>query len=683
MSWRVAVDTGGTFTDVVAVDEASGERHVGKTASTPDDPTIAFRRALELLPVDTGDISVALHGTTVATNAILEADYAPLGLIVTEGYRAVLEVARQTVPGEFGDITWWIKPPRVVPLEHVREVGGRLDFTGEELRPLDEQAVRVAARELRALGLEAIAISFIHSYANVAHEQRARELVLEEHPECFVSISSDVIREYREYERTLTTCLNGGLMPLLSSYVEWLEQTLDNEARLFVMKSSGGVTGVGELVERPVGAVLSGPAAGVIGTARAASSAGFADVLTLDMGGTSTDIALITGGEPDILSEGRLDAYDLKAPMLDMTAVGAGGGSIVWLTGGGALRVGPKSAGSAPGPVAYGRGGTEPTLTDANLVLGRLGTTLAGGEVELDREAAYAAVAEAIGEPLGLGTEEAAVGILEIAAANITTGIRVVSVKRGRDPRDYVLVAFGGAGPLHACLVAGELGVTTVLVPASPGAGAAEGLLAADLRVDELVTEVQRDDALDLERLESALAETRRRALAQLESQGFAADASTLDAFFDLRYAGQASELRVAAPTNGGPLDERDVRETVAAFHRAHDTRYGYSYAGEDAVEIVNVGVTGKGTLDTADLPAPEVAATSWAEHRHGERAAWFSGHEQATPLFVRPEGQVTDSLEGPAIVEQYDSTTVVDPGWIARQPAAGQLVLERSSGAG
>ena len=537
-----------------------------------------------------------------------------------------------------------------------------------------------AARELRALELEAIAISFIHSYRSVAHEERARELVLEEHPDCFVSISSDVIREYREYERTLTTCLNSGLMPRLSSYVGRLEGLLGESTRLFIMKSSGGVAGVAELVERPVGAVLSGPAAGVVGTSRAAASAGYDDVLTLDMGGTSTDIALVAGGAPDIQSEGTLDVYDLKAPMIDMTAVGAGGGSIAWLTGGGALRVGPRSAGSSPGPVAYGRGGSEPTLTDANLALGRLGTTLAGGTVELDREAAIAAVRGLIAEPLSLSVEAAAAGILEIAAANITAGIRVVSVRRGRDPRDYVLVAFGGAGPLHACLIAGELGIATVLVPASPGASAAAGLLGADLRVDELVTDVQRDDGLDMPRLDAALGEARRRALAQLESQGFAGAESRLEVFLDMRYVGQASELRVPLSSADASVDNTAVQDAVTGFHRAHEASYGYAYDGEEAVEIVNIGVTGTGVLQSgAALPA-SAEPSAWPVQQSGERLAWFDTQERTTPLYERPPGAVEGSLAGPAIIEQYDSTVVVEPGWTARQLASGELLLEKAS---
>ena len=675
-SWRVAVDTGGTFTDVVAVKEGSGERLVQKFASTPDDPSEAVADALRALPLEHRDVSMVVHGTTVATNAILETDYAVLGLIVTEGYREMLEVGRQTVPGDFGDITWWIKPPRVVPLELVREVAGRLDHEGAELRALDEEAVRSAAREFRALGIEAVAVSLIHSYRNPGHEERVRALFLDEYPDCFVSISSDVIREYREYERTLTTCLNTGLMPRLSAYVARLEESLaDEDTQLLIMKSSGGVAAARELVERPVGAVLSGPAAGVIGACATASAAGLADILTLDMGGTSTDIALATGGMPDLLSEGRIDVYDLKVPMIDMTAVGAGGGSVAWLTGGGALRVGPRSSGSTPGPVAYGRGGQEPTVTDTNVALGRLGSALAGGAVQLDREAAIASVREKIAEPLDLSVDDAAAGILEIAVANIAAGIRVVSIKRGRDPRDYALVASGGAGPLHACLIASSLGMDTILVPPSPGASSAAGLLYADARVDDIVTEVQQEDALDLDRLSRSLAQARARALEALGLQGFSREVARLEGFLDVRYVGQAYELRV--PIDVDAVSAETIVGALDRFHRTHDERFGYSYQGREPAEIVNVGVTGLGPL-AATQPGPVTdETTAWSALENGRRDVFFAGSGTVeTPIYARVAaagGQVS----GPAIIEQYDTTTVVEPGWTARTNELGHLLLQ------
>src|SRR4051794_6182600 len=527
VAWRIAVDTGGTFTDVVALDGATGAELVFKTPSTPDDPSLAFETAirgvLEQMDRDGAEVEMVLHGSTVATNAILEAKYSRMGLIVTRGYQHMLEVARQNVPGVFGAITYWIKPPRVVPLELVREVGGRIDHQGTEIEAVDEPAVRLVAAEYRQMGIEAIAVSLMHSYRDPAHERRVRELILDEHPDCFVSLSSDVIREYREYERTLSTCLNTGLMPLLSRYVGRLQDRsgdLGVEAPLRIMKSSGGVARASELIERPIAAALSGPAAGVIAAAALAAEDGYRDVLTLDMGGTSADIALVENGTPRLLSEGKVDIYDIKSPMVDLTTVGAGGGSIAWLGASGALRVGPESAGSPPGPACYDKGGEAPTVTDATLVLGRISPYLLGGTIQLDGDAARRAIATEIAEPMGLSVDDAASGILRIAVHNMALGVRLVSVQRGRDPRGYVLVPFGGAGGLHAARVADELGIRRILVPASPGATSAEGLLQSDVRVDHVITQVMREDRVDVGVLERAAGDLRARALAELRAEG-------------------------------------------------------------------------------------------------------------------------------------------------------------------
>ncbi|MEA2269543.1 MAG: N-methylhydantoinase, partial [Solirubrobacteraceae bacterium] len=563
MSWRIGVDTGGTFTDVVAVDESTGQRHVRKTSSTPDDPSRAFSVGIQELLTEIGvapsEVSFISHGTTVATNAILESKYARMGLIVTEGYREMLEVARQTVPGDFGDITWWLKPTRVVPLQLVREAGGRLLYTGEEQTPLDEDRVREVARQYKDMGIDAVAVSFIHSYRNPEHEQRARELILEEHPECFVSISSDVIREYREYERTLSTCLNTGLMPLVSRYVAGLEGRLNDDgidARLYVMKSSGGIIRAKEMAPQPISAVLSGPAAGVVTAAYYGEAAGHPNLITIDIGGTSTDICLIDKGTPHMLTEGRIDVFDIKTPMIDMHTVGAGGGSIAWLAAGRSLRVGPRSAGAVPGPVCYGRGGTEPALTDAHIVLGRVSPYLLGGDITLDVEAARTAIEEQVAGPLGMSVDEAATGILDLATTNIGQGINVVSVKRGRDPRDYALMAFGGAGGLNACLVAESLNITTVIVPPSPGVTSAEGLLSTDVRSDRVITSVQREDALDAARLAEEFSTVYEHVVEDLEREGFSRDGMAVNAFADMRYAGQAYEVRVPIVLTDGTFDE-------------------------------------------------------------------------------------------------------------------------------
>jgi len=686
MGWRIGVDTGGTFTDVVAVDEATGQRFVRKTSSTPDDPSRAFstgiRELLDEVGVDANEVSFISHGTTVATNAILESKYARLGLLVTCGYREMLEVGRQTVPGDFGDITWWIKPPRVVPLEWVREVSGRLDFRGGEHTRLDEAGVRAIAREFRDMGINAVAVSFIHSYRNPAHERRARELILDEHPGCFVSISSDVIREYREYERTLSTCLNTGLMPLVTTYLESLDQRLQDvevDARLFVMKSSGGIIRAADIAPQPIAAVLSGPAAGIVTASYYGKAAGHPDLITIDIGGTSTDICLIDKGVPNMLTEGRIDIYNIKTPMIDMHTVGAGGGSIAWLAAGRSLRVGPQSAGAQPGPVCYARGGTEPALTDAHIVLGRVSPYLLGGAIRLDVAAARRAIEQTIATPLAMSVEDAALGILDLATTNIAQGINVVSVKRGRDPRHYALMAFGGAGGLNACLVADALGIRTILLPPSPGVTSAEGLLATDVRADRVITDVQREDELDLARLAGEFDNVYSQVRADLQREEFAADDIAISAFADMRYVGQAYEVRVPVTILDGGLSEAAIRQAIKAFHRAHDDRFGYEYEGRHPVEIVNIGATGFGMFPRLRLAAAERDGCTWQAARREVRRGVFRGvGEVDLPIYERDLAPLDTPLDGPAVIEQYDSTFVLDPGWRAVLDGNGQIIVSQ-----
>lgn len=550
MSWRVAVDIGGTFTDIVALEETTGALHLAKVRSTPDDPSTGFITGLEhirsLGRIPTVDITGVFHGTTVATNAILERKYSPLGLIITRGYREALECARQTVPGEFGDITWWIKPPRVVPLELVREISARMDVRGQVLRRVDAAEVTTIAHEFKEKGILAIAVSLLHSYRNPAHEEEVRKLLKEVYPECFVSISSDILREYREYERTNTACLNTALMPLLSAYHEKIERSLQERgiaAPFYIMRSSGGLARAQEISRLPIAAALSGPAAGVIAATYFGKLSGFADVITLDMGGTSADICLVENGAPRMLTEGKVDIYDLKTPMIDLHTVGAGGGSIAWLAGGRSLKVGPQSAGANPGPACYDRGGKEPTVTDANLVLGRITPSLAGGSIRLHRDKAVQTIA-GIAATLGLDLTAAAEGILRIAIENIAAGIRTVSVKRGRDPRMYTLVAFGGAGPLHACYLADWLDMQRVVIPPNPGVTSAYGLLLTDVRIDLVHTDVQREDRLSLEKVAEEMRELEKRVRARLDEEGLQPAGVQLLHFVDMRYTGQAYEVR-------------------------------------------------------------------------------------------------------------------------------------------
>ena len=684
MAWRIGVDTGGTFTDVVAVNEQTGQRFVRKTSSTPDDPSRAFTNGIRELLEDIGagvdEVQFISHGTTVATNAILESKYARLGLLVTRGYREMLEVGRQTVPGDFGDITWWLKPPRVVPLELVREVRERLTFRGEEHTPLDEDAVRAIAREFRDMGLSAIAVSFLHSYRNPAHEQRARDLILQEQPTCFVSISSDVIREYREYERTLSTCLNTGLMPLVTRYLDSLQGRLTDAgigARLYVMKSSGGIIHAREMAPQPIAAVLSGPAAGIVTATYYGKAAGYPDIITIDIGGTSTDICLIDQATPNMLTEGRIDIYNIKAPMIDMHTVGAGGGSIAWLAAGRSLRVGPQSAGAQPGPVCYGRGGTAPALTDAHIVLGRVSPYLLGGAIRLDVAAARRAIEQHIARPLGMSVEEAALGILDLATNNIAQGINVVSVKRGRDPRRYALMAFGGAGGLNACLVADALGITTLILPPSPGVTSAEGLLSTDVRTDRVVTDVQREDTLDIGRLAREFAGVHRQVQEELAREGFAPHETAITAFADMRYAGQAYEVRVPVTLLDNALSEGAVRNAIKAFHRAHDDRFGYEYEGRQPVELVNVGATGFGLFPRLKPALEQRAGSSWQGALRERRTGVFRATGAVDlPVYERSLAPVGVPLDGPAVIEQYDATFVLEPGWRAELDEMGQIIV-------
>ncbi len=574
MTWRLAVDIGGTFTDVVALEEASGTLHLAKVRSTPDDPAQGFVNGLEHITqhgeIDAHEVNAVFHGTTVATNAILERKYSELGLIITAGYREALECARQTVPGEFGDITWWIKPPRVVPLERIREISARMDVRGTVIQELDRDEVAAIAQDFKARGIQAVAVSLLHSYRNPEHEEEIRRIIHEIYPDCFISISSDILREYREYERTNTTCLNTALMPLLSAYHTRIEQHLreqDISAPFYIMRSSGGLAQAQEVARLPIAAALSGPAAGVIAATHFGTLSGSQDIITFDMGGTSADICLVEGGQPRMLTEGKVDIYDLKTPMIELHTVGAGGGSIAWLAGGRSLKVGPDSAGANPGPACYGRGGTQPTVTDANLVLGRITPTIAGGSVSLNLDQATQVVAE-LAAGLKLDTVAAAEGILRIAVENIAAGIRTVSVKRGRDPRSYALVAFGGAGPLHACYLADWLGMQHVIIPPNPGVTSAYGLLLTDVRVDLVHTDVQREDRLDVDRIAAEIQDLERRVAARLEDEGLLTQETRLDHFVDMRYAGQAYEIRIPLSINSARSNSRHPRPYSAGYHQ-------------------------------------------------------------------------------------------------------------------
>ncbi len=687
--FRIGIDTGGTFTDVVAVNETTGEIVAVKTPSTPDDPARAVLEGVRkvLARAGGGTVAAVCHGTTVATNALLEERFPDLGLVTTQGFRHLLEIGRQSVPRGYGNSYFWVKPERIVPLHRVREVPERMSVRGEALTPFDEDAAAEVARWFRRKGVRSIGVSFLHAYANPDHERRMRAVLAREHPEAWVSISSDVLPEYREYERTVTTLVDAFVKSRVAAYVGAIQARLDaalgGPVPFYVMKSSGGVLSAREVAAQPITTVLSGPAAGALGASLLARAAGFDRVLTADAGGTSTDVCLVEGGAPGLTTEGTVGRFPVRVPMIDIVTVGSGGGSIAWLAPDGRLRVGPRSAGADPGPLCYGRGGSEPTVTDAHLVLGRIPPRLLGGEISLDTGAARAGLA-ALGARLGLGLERAAEGVLEIAAWSQANAIRQVSVRRGLDPRDYTLVAFGGSGPLLAGRLLDLLHLRAALVPPSPGNVSALGLLVVDLRNDYVQTFVQREDRLDVEAVNAHLARLERRARAALAREGVAEPDMRLVRSADLRYFGQAWEVAVELPP--GPVGAETVRVAAERFHDAHERRYGYGYrpapgaAARQLVEWVNLRVTGIGPIERPKLQELPPGDGRPERARAGARPVVFDGRPHDCPVYDRAGFRPGDLVAGPAVVEEYGATTVVFPGQRVEVDRFGNMILARTA---
>ncbi|WP_432479439.1 hydantoinase/oxoprolinase family protein [Nocardioides sp. GXQ0305] len=699
---RIGIDTGGTFTDVVALDEESGEVVTTKTPSTPANPADGFlagiEKVLTTLGAEGDAIGAVSHGTTVATNQLLEGKVDRLGFITTAGYEAMLEIARQSVPDGYGNSYFWVKPDRIVPRDLVRGVEGRLDFTGAEVRPFDEDGAREVARWFRDRGIDTLGVCFLHAYAEPAHEERMRAILREEHPDAVVSVSSEVLREYREYERAMTTLVDAAVKPRLSAYVTNIAQRLtafgDRQVPFYVMKSNGGVLSADEVVRQPITTVLSGPAAGALGAALIAEVAGFDRVLTSDGGGTSTDVCVVIDGEPTLTTEGSVGVYPSKIPMIDVVTVGAGGGSIAWLSPEGTLKVGPQSAGADPGPLCYGRGGaggdgSAVTITDAHLCLGRIPPHLLGGEIPLDAGAARAGV-EQLAAKLGMTPEAAAAGVLEISAWNQANALRQVTVKRGLDVRDFTLVTFGGSGSLLLCRLMDVLGIPTVLVPPDPGNVSAFGLLTVDVKNDYVQTHVTLADGLDPAEVAATYDDLTGRARDALLREGFAEDAHGFARTADLRYFGQAFEVRVPVPE--GPFDAVCAATVADAFHAEHRTLYGYDFADDPSqqVEWVNLRVSGIGPIQRPEIRSSEVEVVSRLaplapqprdlETPHSTRLVCFdadAGYVEAAVLW-RPDLRVGATVTGPAIVEEYGSTIPIHPGFTARVDPWRNLIVTR-----
>jgi N-methylhydantoinase A len=692
---RIGIDTGGTFTDVVAVDEQTGAIVSTKTPSTPTNPADGFLEGIEkvlgLLGAGGDAIAAVSHGTTVATNQLLEGKVDRLGFITTTGYEAMLEIARQSVPDGYGNSYFWVKPDRIVPRDLVRGVEGRLDFTGAEVRPFDETGAREAARWFRDRGITTLGVCFLHAYTNPDHEERMRQILREEHPDAVVSISSEVLREYREYERAMTTLVDAAVKPRLSAYVTNIKSRLtsqydqrgDREIPFYVMKSNGGVLSADEVVHQPITTVLSGPAAGALGAALIAKVAGYDKILTSDGGGTSTDVSVVIDGDPTLTTEGSVGAYPSKIPMIDVVTVGAGGGSIAHVSPEGTLKVGPQSAGADPGPLCYGKGGAgghggAVTITDAHLVLGRIPPHLLGGEIPLDVAAARTGL-EALAHRLGLSVEAAAVGVLEISAWNQANALRQVTVKRGLDVRDFALTTFGGSGSLLLCRLMDVLGIPTVLVPPDPGNVSAFGLLTVDVKNDYVQTHVTLAERLEPADVAARYADLEGLATAALRTEGFPDDQHGMVRTADLRYFGQAFEVRVAVPD--GLFDAATAEEVARRFHAEHRALYGYDFAADpdQQVEWVNLRVSGIGPIQRPTINRHELGG--WTVGWPGQtRPVCFDpadGYVE-TPVRERDQLRPGEMVPGPVIIQEYGSTVPIHPGFKAEVDAYLNLVVTR-----
>src|SRR3954470_19684058 len=678
--YRLRVDVGGTFTDLLLIDEDSGATHRAKTPSTPADQAVGVLVGIDkvcaLAGVEPSEIDQVLHGTTVATNAVLEGKGAKVGLVVTRGYRQVLQVARSFVPGGLAAWIIWPKPEPLAALENTVEAVERVGAKGEVVTPLDEDDLVPKLKYLREQGVDAVTIALVNSFANPEHERRIAELVAAEIPGVPVSLSSVILPEIREYERTLTTVANSYVRPTVGRYLENLEKALAGKGisgRLHVLRSDGGLAGVATATAAPVQLLMSGPAGGVSGALWVARQSGYENLLTFDMGGTSTDVALVQDGKPRISRETTVGSLNVRASSVDVRTVGAGGGSIAHvpeLTK--ALRVGPQSAGAEPGPAAYGRGGEEPTVTDANVVLGYLPPRLLGGEMTLDVAAAFAAV-QKVADAMGLpDAETAAAGIVDIVNENMFGALRLVSVQQGFDSRDFALVAFGGAGPLHANALAKLLGSWPVLVPPSPGVLCAYGDATTSLRDESARTFIRRFSETSDEEVRSVLAELAEEARGRLDAEGVARDDQSVSYQVDVRYHGQGFEVPVEVPLDepaGGMLTA-----IAGTFDTEHTRLFTFALDAEHELVNLRAAVTGRApNVAAPSLPAGFAAA---AAARYDTTRVYVDGAWTDAGVYARARLQAGNVVEGPAVVTEMDSTTLVLPGHVGSVDGVGTILI-------
>jgi N-methylhydantoinase A len=679
--FAVGVDVGGTFTDLFVVG-GDGRSDVYKTPSTVPDPSDGFFTGLAGAAKDRGlslgeflrDVATIVHGTTITTNATLTGSGAKVGFITTEGFRDVLLMRRGLRERQYDNKH--APPAPIVPRHRILEVAERVAFDGSVVTPVDEDGVRAAAGAFRDEGVESVAVSYLFSFFDAAHEQRTRELLEEEMPGVYVTLSSEVLPQVRLYERNSTTALNAYVRPKLDRYLSRLREGLSErgfQGTLLIMQSNGGVMAPEVASRFAVNTLLSGPAAGPVAGLGVSRALGLENIITVDMGGTSFDASLVSKGEPDLTSEARLAGHLIATPSLDIHAVGAGGGSLAWVDAGGGLHVGPQSAGADPGPACYGRG-TEPTVTDADLLLGYLDAEyFHGGALRLDRAAAEQAVAK-VADRIGVGLLDAAAGIYDVVNANMADGLRIVSVQRGHDPREFALVVAGGAGPIHAAPLAAELEIPLTIIPRDASVFCAVGMLLSDLRHGYVRTFTGATDNLDARRVEAALDSMRDEALATLASEGIHRSAIELGFSADVRYVGQYSEVEVPLELNGAGVTEETLQDMVERFHRLHDGRFGYALPGSPT-EVVNVRARSRGIRPKPDLGVT-VAAAAADRALKGARDAYFDGRLCETRVYDALRLGAGTRIEGPAILEQPTTTIVVPPGHEIAVSDAGSFLL-------
>ncbi|TCQ96737.1 hydantoinase/oxoprolinase family protein [Neorhizobium sp. JUb45] len=681
MVWRIGVDSGGTFTDVCLFEENTGEVKIWKVSSTPDDPSRGITQGVEEgireVGITAADVAFLGHGTTVATNALIQGRGVETGLITTDGFRDLLEIGRQKRPDLY-DIQA-DKPDTLVSRDLRIGVKERILSNGETETSLDEEEFRSAVRELKKAGVKSVAVCFLYSFLNSEHEAIAGRILEEEFPEAFSALSHKIAPEFREFERMSTTVVNAYLGPVMKGYVNALSGKLKNlgiSVAPQLTQSNGGVIGFDAAADLPVRTVLSGPSTGVVAAQAIGRMTGIENLITFDMGGTSSDVALLTGGKCQVVNESVVHGYPIKAPMLDIHTVGAGGGSIAYVDNGGFLKVGPRSAGANPGPSCYGLGNPEPTVTDANVLLQTQNPHyLLNGRMKINQELSHAAI-QTLADKLGMGVLETANGILDIVAANMAKAIRVISVQRGHDPREYTMVAFGGAGPVHAARLAKELGMKRILIPRTPGVLCALGLLMTDLRTDFSSTQLTRLDEASTGGIGEIYASLESKAYTWFESEGIAPQAQQISRTVDVRYAGQNYEISV--PVMAGPVTAATFAAIEEAFLNAHRQLYGFIAEGEP-VQMVTFRLAASGLVEKAQFQPAEIEGPDSSAAITGSREVWMmeAGGFVTATLYDRAKLKAGNVVEGPAIIDQMDTTTVVPMDTTATVDAYLNLMLE------